>query len=532
MTLTALRTPDQTRPVRPRLAGAHLDAMTADADTPPRALVVGSAGSGKSGTLRHLRAALSGRGVDVVVAHPGVDLAAVPAADVVLVDDAHLLDDRRLAVIAERIEDPAAGIVVACRPWPQSDALRLIARRLEASRPAIVLGHVTATDALTHDLGADIAAVCVQDILERCGNATWLVSEALALHDEAECAAAPDHAGIAEALSEVIAHRVQTLAVPLRDAIETLCLAPTGQTPSAVGADMLAAGHAEGLIQRNGQPAPVVRTAVRATATVARIAAVCASEDIDDSARADLLGDVRREYRRHRLAGMGVGRQRSDLHVGVAGGDANQIGAGISGGPENPDPDLVHAALRCLPAGPRGNSGFPAAGKRQAWVAASSLPLELQEIKRHGGVASADAGQDGMDLAAVVRLMIEDMQQCVRVGLRDARRTHDRAEDEVPAKARVVHGLDETRDATVLGFPSDPQRVQVLMDHGRQIHIGLPLPGQPVHPYPVGDQEMVQRSQHRPEGKRRGPRAGLRREVPRRRRRAAGWPSHCNARAS
>lgn len=267
--------------------------MAADPDTPPRALVVGSAGSGKSGTLRQLRAALSDRGVEVVLAQPGADLDDIPADDIVLVDDAHLIDEHGLEALSRRVDDPAAGIVVACRPWPQSDAFRVLARRLEASSPAIVLGHVTAADAAAHHTGAALPPACIDSLLEMCGGATWLVSEALALHGDDGCRGEADHDAIATELQEVIAHRVQTLDSGLREAIEVLCLAPAGRVPAAITDDMVAAGHAEGLLQRNGQPAPVVRAAVRATVPVQRVVQLFAADDLDDADRAGLLGDLR-----------------------------------------------------------------------------------------------------------------------------------------------------------------------------------------------------------------------------------------------
>ena len=273
--MSTIAAPQRTpaRHVRPRLAGAHIDAMTADSNAPARGLVIGNAGSGKTATLRHLGSVLPRRGVHVVVASPGMDLTGIPPADVVLVDDAHLLDDDALAVLAERVDDPAAGIVVACRPWPQSEGLRSLARRLEASHPAIVLGHLTAADMLSNDRAGDLSAACVDDILERCGNATWLVTEALAVHDEEQCALGPDHDAITEALREIISHRTLIAGPDLRNTVETLCLAPEGRIPVTISEDLLAAGHAEGLLQRNGQPSPVVRAAVRATVTAQRIAA-------------------------------------------------------------------------------------------------------------------------------------------------------------------------------------------------------------------------------------------------------------------
>ena len=47
-----------------------------------------------------------------------------------------------------------------------------------------------------------------------------------------------------------------------------------------------------------------------------------------------------REDLRERLAGMGIGDQRGDLDAGMAGGEPDQVGAGIAGGAEHRGPDL------------------------------------------------------------------------------------------------------------------------------------------------------------------------------------------------
>ena len=67
---------------------------------------------------------------------------------------------------------------------------------------------------------------------------------------------------------------------------------------------------------------------------------------------------------RHRLAGMGVGGERRDLHVRMARGEAYQVGAGIAGRAENADPDPVHRLGSAGETRLR-SSGLPARSKRQ-----------------------------------------------------------------------------------------------------------------------------------------------------------------------
>jgi DNA-binding CsgD family transcriptional regulator len=94
-------------------AARHLAALAAD----PRAhvSVVAPGGYGKSTLLDHLGAAIRATGTPV---HTDVDSA---AEGVLLVDDAHLLDDADLARLRELAGQ--VRLVVTARPWPKSAAL-------------------------------------------------------------------------------------------------------------------------------------------------------------------------------------------------------------------------------------------------------------------------------------------------------------------------------------------------------------------------------------------------------------------------
>src|SRR6187431_575138 len=172
-----------------RQARPVMDAIAAPDAGPARAVVMGNAGSGKSTVLRELHRLLADQATHVSILGDATDVSRVPRSHVLLVDDLHLLGTDQVESVRARSDDPNASLVVASRPWPRVDALTGITRSLERSRPAIVLGHVSRSDVLTYLNEGDrfISSPCVDHLLEFTGGVSWLVSEALALHDERDC---------------------------------------------------------------------------------------------------------------------------------------------------------------------------------------------------------------------------------------------------------------------------------------------------------------------------------------------------------
>lgn len=277
MAMTNIST-DSTPLLLPRPARAHVDTLLSDAA--PRVLIVGTAGSGKSRLLQRLAAQWEQQGLTVVPTSTAARMHEVPDDAVLVVDDAHRVTPDDLAALAARVRTPGAAVVVATRPWPLPSALRDLADELEQTRPAIVLGHVTRADVLDRCAqdGERISGRCLDSILDLTGNLTWLVAEALAVHDT-ECDEDVSHPAVGEELRELIAHRIATADDDLRRAIEILCLSPR-TLPGDEVAHWALAGHALGLLQRSGHPVPVVRDTVRATIPIDRLVELYAGSDL------------------------------------------------------------------------------------------------------------------------------------------------------------------------------------------------------------------------------------------------------------
>lgn len=259
------------RQIRPALRALEHDSAV-------RALVVGIAGSGKSRVLQHLHRTLAHERRPVRVISPrDADFSSLSASHALLVDDLHLLSGAQLVGLHDHAADPAAMIVATTRPWPWSPAAMGLARALEQSRPAIVLGHVARSDVLAHlsARGQSISDACLAYILEATGGVAWLVAEAIEAHDERDCAGDPTHGELRLILEERIAHRLDTIDPAVRAGLEVLALSPErldGTVARAeTGDDVVMRAFAEGLTTRAGRPVPLVRSCVRASVSPRRL---------------------------------------------------------------------------------------------------------------------------------------------------------------------------------------------------------------------------------------------------------------------
>ncbi|MEV7826466.1 helix-turn-helix transcriptional regulator [Microbacterium enclense] len=272
----------------PRVARGLLDAFVAAADPTPLA-VVGTAGSGKSRVLRHLFTALRAAGASPVALTHLADLPSRQGS-VIVVDDAHLLDDATLSALTERLRAGTATVILSTRPDPESATLRALVDDIERHQPPALLGHVSMADVAAHLDGdaTEAARACIARLLEATGGLAWLTAEALMLHGETLCDGRCDHDEIAQSLYDLVSHRIDSLDPSLRLAVEALCLDESSALDVSAG-PACAAGYDAGLLQRGGRTVPLVRDAVRARLTADRLLELYSARLVRDAASVQAL---------------------------------------------------------------------------------------------------------------------------------------------------------------------------------------------------------------------------------------------------
>lgn len=109
---------------------------------PLHAAVVAPGGYGKSTLLARLARCYLDAGLEVfgrTTLLTGLPDSAEPAASVLIVDDAHQLEDDRVARLRELAERGWPRLVLGLRPWPRSTALRELLGVLSGDDPVVVL---------------------------------------------------------------------------------------------------------------------------------------------------------------------------------------------------------------------------------------------------------------------------------------------------------------------------------------------------------------------------------------------------------
>jgi DNA-binding CsgD family transcriptional regulator len=190
-----------------------------------------------------------------------------------LVDDAHLLDETRLDELRNYAERPDARIVVAYRPWPRPAALLRMVDVLRRTRPPVVLPGLT-NDQIRARLAATLPspppAELVGFVAAQSGRVLrYVVRMATAL--SAAAAATPPHipvgalAPFAADLDELDPDlRTLLLAVEAGAGLSFDLIAALLERDADTVTDLVDAGRAAGLLAADGTLVPLARHAIAA----------------------------------------------------------------------------------------------------------------------------------------------------------------------------------------------------------------------------------------------------------------------------
>lgn len=259
---------------------ALLRAVAEDPHAGRATAVTGPAGSGKSTLLREL--------VRVWSAAPGAD--AVHGADdaapgaVVVVDDAHLLDDATLGRIRSLAGTPGTRLVVAFRPWPRSRELARLGAALASGTPPLVLGALDAAGVAARAARVTTTRLgdeAVRAVLERTAGSPMLVDRLLAtgriggpvppqLAEQIGYAVDAEDPRVVELVTAL------ALGAPVDAEVLVPLLGISDAAGIGVGADITeldelsARAAAAGLCTPDGRVVPLVAEAVRARVAPAR----------------------------------------------------------------------------------------------------------------------------------------------------------------------------------------------------------------------------------------------------------------------
>ncbi|SEH51056.1 regulatory protein, luxR family [Mycolicibacterium rutilum] len=152
--------------------------LTAAPTEPHKVVVAGGIGTGKSTVLAEIRTALRSAGVPVLTRPPGPS----ETAGAAIVDDAHLLGDDDLAILADRVADPAATVVIGTEPVAHRAALRALTLALERENPAITLGPLAPAEVarMVTGAGGSASTDLVRSLMVATAGLPFLVRPAIA----------------------------------------------------------------------------------------------------------------------------------------------------------------------------------------------------------------------------------------------------------------------------------------------------------------------------------------------------------------
>jgi DNA-binding CsgD family transcriptional regulator len=256
-------------------AAGLLAEVAADPSLPLHVVVSAPGGYGKTTLLRELAAIWRRAGLEVVTPWQPTGTSAPaeqePGGQVLLADDAHLLDGDRLTRLREYAERPDARIVVAYRPWPRPARLQPLVDLLRRARRPLTLPAMTPAqirdrigDAVAEPSPEFVAAVTAQT-----GGVPRYVARVVA----ALTAAAADPERIPVAALASFATDIDELDSDLRTLLFAV-EAGAGLSFDLLGAlldrdagtvaDLVDAGRGTGLLTADGTLVPLVRRAIAA----------------------------------------------------------------------------------------------------------------------------------------------------------------------------------------------------------------------------------------------------------------------------
>ncbi|HEU5000133.1 MAG TPA: helix-turn-helix transcriptional regulator [Lapillicoccus sp.] len=232
-------------------------------------LLVAPTGFGKSHTLRHLER--SSRTLGLRTSRYPLPAGAEPP-DVVLVDDAHLLPARELAVLGNGLGS-AARIIAAVEPAPGDGSFGEVLDRLAANGTVVPLEPWTVDEVATlidqaGDAGAD-SAIGAEAVVAATGGLPWLVTDLLA---EGDLAHGNPRAGQPSRPERQVLRVLSRLPRVVNEVVMALCVgyaidreplpAPLRPLRGPALRDLLDRVYDAGILSRDGQVPPLVRRAV------------------------------------------------------------------------------------------------------------------------------------------------------------------------------------------------------------------------------------------------------------------------------
>ncbi|MEW2429436.1 LuxR C-terminal-related transcriptional regulator [Micromonospora sp. NPDC047644] len=250
---------------------ALLDTVAQDPSGPLAVGVAGPAGHGKTAFLAELERVHQRAGIAVRTTAPEPDEPVDPDT-VVLVDDAHLLDDARAEALLRLVAGRRHRLVVAHRPWPRSAAFSELVDALRRDGQAVLLTPFTREQTAAH-LASTPELGRPADLVDFVHTQTAGVPRDVARLARG-LAGAETRTGTVDPPRSVILEfgpdldvqppgvRRLLLAVAAGGSLPVTMLgALLGRDPAGVD-DLIATTRAAGLLGADGRLAPIVRRAV------------------------------------------------------------------------------------------------------------------------------------------------------------------------------------------------------------------------------------------------------------------------------